>query len=96
MCAYFRVDKAINDSFLFQTKIKERIWQLRDFHFNNVFSAMLTLYTSATGEGWPRLVKERGGNQCFYMVFLHVRLNLSVSFKTSETKTTKLKRKLYY
>ena len=66
MCAYFPVDKAINDSFLFQTKIKERIWQLRDFHFNNVFSAMLTLYTSATGEGWPRLVEGEGES-----VFLH-------------------------
>ncbi|CAB4001908.1 voltage-dependent N-type calcium channel subunit alpha-1B-like isoform X1, partial [Paramuricea clavata] len=36
-----------------QVKVKERLWKLRDFHFNNVFHAMLTLYTSATGEGWP-------------------------------------------
>ncbi len=39
-----------------QVTVKDRLWKLRDFHFNNVFSAMLTLYTSATGEGWPRLV----------------------------------------
>eukprot|EP00794_Sanderia_malayensis_P016019 gene16019-17636_t len=33
--------------------VKTRIWKPYDFHFDNVFEAMLTLYTSSTGEGWP-------------------------------------------
>ena len=40
--------------FYFLLQMKPRESKLRNFHFNDVFSAMLTLYTSATGEGWPR------------------------------------------
>ncbi|KAK3737051.1 hypothetical protein QZH41_016673, partial [Actinostola sp. cb2023] len=34
-------------------KVISREWKTRVFNFDNVFNAMLTLYTSSTGEGWP-------------------------------------------
>eukprot|EP00795_Rhopilema_esculentum_P010180 gene10180-18850_t len=33
--------------------VKKREWKHYDFHFDNVFHAMITLYASSTGEGWP-------------------------------------------
>ena len=30
-----------------------RRWELQDFHYDNVFVAMLTLFAVQTGEGWP-------------------------------------------
>lgn len=34
-------------------QIKERSWGGQDYNFDNVFNAMLSLFTSSTGEGWP-------------------------------------------
>lgn len=31
-----------------------RKWKLRDFYYDNVFVAMLTLFAVQTGEGWPQ------------------------------------------
>ncbi|VDP56566.1 unnamed protein product [Schistosoma margrebowiei] len=33
--------------------VKARVWSSRDFHYDNVITAMLTLFTVTTGEGWP-------------------------------------------
>lgn len=34
-------------------EVKNRTWSTRPLNFDNVAIAMLTLYTSSTGEGWP-------------------------------------------
>ena len=34
-----------------------RTWDTYPLNFDNVFKAMLTLYTSSTGEGWPRYIE---------------------------------------
>ncbi|NXO97580.1 CAC1S protein, partial [Certhia brachydactyla] len=39
-----------------QIEVQERIWLHSDFHFNNVFSAMMSLFTVSTFEGWPELL----------------------------------------
>ena len=33
--------------------VKNREWLRHDFHYDNLFEAMLTLFTVTTGEGWP-------------------------------------------
>lgn len=33
--------------------IDKRVWDKRDFHYDNVAAAMLTLFAVQTGEGWP-------------------------------------------
>ncbi|KAK9404409.1 voltage-dependent L-type calcium channel subunit alpha-1S [Crotalus adamanteus] len=35
---------------------KERIWLHNEFHFDNVLSAMMSLFTVSTFEGWPQLL----------------------------------------
>ncbi|CAL8106991.1 unnamed protein product [Calicophoron daubneyi] len=37
--------------------MRSRVWRIRDFHYDNVMSAMLTLFTVTTGEGWPTVLK---------------------------------------
>ncbi|XP_065603601.1 voltage-dependent L-type calcium channel subunit alpha-1S isoform X2 [Cyrtonyx montezumae] len=39
-----------------QIELKERVWFHNAFHFNNVFSAMMSLFTVSTFEGWPELL----------------------------------------
>ncbi|NXD29804.1 CAC1S protein, partial [Spelaeornis formosus] len=39
-----------------QIEVQQRIWLHSDFHFNNVFSAMMSLFTVSTFEGWPELL----------------------------------------
>uniref|UniRef100_A0A8C0VGH1 Voltage-dependent L-type calcium channel subunit alpha n=1 Tax=Cyanistes caeruleus TaxID=156563 RepID=A0A8C0VGH1_CYACU len=39
-----------------QIEVQERVWLHSDFHFNNVFSAMMSLFTVSTFEGWPELL----------------------------------------
>lgn len=34
-----------------------REWAVMDFNFNNVFNAMISLFTSSTGEGWPAVMQ---------------------------------------
>eukprot|EP00794_Sanderia_malayensis_P016877 gene16877-18582_t len=38
-------------------KIVPRIWKNYDFNFDKVSNAMLTLFSSATGEGWPQVMQ---------------------------------------
>lgn len=33
--------------------VEERKWKPKDFHFDDVLNAMLTLFTVSTFEGWP-------------------------------------------
>uniref|UniRef100_A0A8D2JGV0 Voltage-dependent L-type calcium channel subunit alpha n=1 Tax=Varanus komodoensis TaxID=61221 RepID=A0A8D2JGV0_VARKO len=39
-----------------QVEEHERMWIHNDFHFDNVFSAMMSLFTASTFEGWPQLL----------------------------------------
>jgi len=38
------------------TDVKPRRWERWDFHYDDVASAMLTLFAVQTGEGWPTYV----------------------------------------
>ncbi|XP_027058824.1 voltage-dependent N-type calcium channel subunit alpha-1B-like [Pocillopora damicornis] len=38
-------------------EVKDRTWELQDYNFDNVINAMLALFTSSTGEGWPALMQ---------------------------------------
>ncbi|KAJ7339584.1 hypothetical protein OS493_005987 [Desmophyllum pertusum] len=42
---------------LSKVEIKDRAWEGQDYNFDNVFNAMLALFTSSTGEGWPALMQ---------------------------------------
>lgn len=33
---------------------EKRRWMTQSFHYNNVATAMLTLFAVQTGEGWPQ------------------------------------------
>ena len=37
--------------------MEKRLWLQADFHYDNLISAMLTLFTVTTGEGWPLLLR---------------------------------------
>ncbi|XP_070176328.1 voltage-dependent calcium channel type A subunit alpha-1-like [Littorina saxatilis] len=37
--------------------VKDRMWLRQDFHYDDIFNAMLTLFTVTTGEGWPNVLK---------------------------------------
>ena len=39
--------------------VDERRWQNNDFNFDDVGSAMLTLFTVSTFEGWPKNVSNQ-------------------------------------
>ncbi|NXT00428.1 CAC1S protein, partial [Jacana jacana] len=39
-----------------QIELQKRVWLHSSFHFNNVFSAMMSLFTVSTFEGWPELL----------------------------------------
>ncbi|KAH0618760.1 hypothetical protein JD844_018219 [Phrynosoma platyrhinos] len=39
-----------------QVVVEERMWLHNEFHFDNVFSAMMSLFTVSTFEGWPKLL----------------------------------------
>ncbi|XP_060087546.1 LOW QUALITY PROTEIN: voltage-dependent L-type calcium channel subunit alpha-1S [Heteronotia binoei] len=39
-----------------QIILRERIWSHNEFHFDNVLSAMMSLFTVSTFEGWPKLL----------------------------------------
>ncbi|NWS77411.1 CAC1S protein, partial [Crotophaga sulcirostris] len=39
-----------------QIELQKRVWFHSSFHFNNVFSAMMSLFTVSTFEGWPQLL----------------------------------------
>ncbi|CAG7728468.1 unnamed protein product, partial [Allacma fusca] len=37
--------------------VEQRKWDTQDFHYDNVFMAMLTLFAVQTGEGWPQVLQ---------------------------------------
>lgn len=37
-----------------QIELRPRQWMHNDFHFDNVLSAMMSLFTVSTFEGWPQ------------------------------------------
>lgn len=37
-----------------QMELRPRQWIHSDFHFDNVLSAMMSLFTVSTFEGWPQ------------------------------------------
>nr|XP_004661607.2 voltage-dependent L-type calcium channel subunit alpha-1S [Jaculus jaculus] len=39
-----------------QIELRRRQWTHNDFHFDNVLSAMMSLFTVSTFEGWPQLL----------------------------------------
>ncbi|XP_064327866.1 voltage-dependent L-type calcium channel subunit alpha-1S-like isoform X3 [Phalacrocorax carbo] len=39
-----------------QIELQKRVWLHSNFHFDNVFSAMMSLFTVSTFEGWPELL----------------------------------------
>lgn len=43
--------KLVNDIYI--PVLATRNWDKRDFDYDNVASAMLTLFAVQTGEGWP-------------------------------------------
>lgn len=47
--SYFVFD---NDEML--PREERRIWDNQNFHYDNVATAMLTLFAVQTGEGWPQ------------------------------------------
>ncbi|KAG6457067.1 hypothetical protein O3G_MSEX010098 [Manduca sexta] len=38
-------------------KLQKRTWTTQSFHYDNVASAMLTLFAVQTGEGWPQVLQ---------------------------------------
>ncbi|XP_075051737.1 voltage-dependent L-type calcium channel subunit alpha-1S [Mixophyes fleayi] len=50
---YFIVEKDDDPT---QLQLKPRIWTHSDFHFDNVLSGMMSLFTISTFEGWPQLL----------------------------------------
>ncbi|GBP83736.1 Voltage-dependent calcium channel type A subunit alpha-1 [Eumeta japonica] len=38
-------------------RIEKRLWATQDFHYDNVATAMLTLFAVQTGEGWPQVLQ---------------------------------------
>ena len=39
-----------------EPSIEVRTWQVRDWNFDDIGNAMVTLFTSSTGEGWPSVM----------------------------------------
>ncbi|XP_053201741.1 voltage-dependent calcium channel type A subunit alpha-1-like isoform X3 [Panonychus citri] len=37
--------------------VEKRVWERRNFHYDNVMAAMLTLFAVQTGEGWPGILQ---------------------------------------
>lgn len=37
--------------------VEKRTWEKRNFHYDNVMAAMLTLFAVQTGEGWPAILQ---------------------------------------
>nr|XP_006819159.1 PREDICTED: voltage-dependent P/Q-type calcium channel subunit alpha-1A-like [Saccoglossus kowalevskii] len=39
------------------TDVEDRRWEKRDFNYDNVMNAMMTLFVVSTGEGWPQILQ---------------------------------------
>ncbi|XP_069595187.1 voltage-dependent L-type calcium channel subunit alpha-1S isoform X2 [Ranitomeya imitator] len=53
-CRGYYIDA--DDSDPTQLQLKSRMWMHSDFHFDNVLSGMMSLFTISTFEGWPQLL----------------------------------------
>ena len=49
--------------------VKARRWERWDFHYDDVASAMLTLFAVQTGEGWPTYVHGTITIMLFHLFF---------------------------
>lgn len=58
-----------------EVKAQKREWKLRDFHYDNVAWALLTLFTVSTGEGWPEWVQLENAQTRGLIVLLRQALN---------------------
>ncbi|PFX33508.1 Voltage-dependent calcium channel type A subunit alpha-1 [Stylophora pistillata] len=53
--SYFKYNLGLNSNIdLEKFKVTQRNWTKHKFHFDNVPNAMLALFSSSTGEGWPQ------------------------------------------
>ena len=50
------VGNFINYDSKYQIEVSAREWKRKDFHYDNVFHAFLTLFVISTGEGWPNVL----------------------------------------
>lgn len=60
----FVKEECQGDYLVYQTRdhlappdVSRRTWMRREFHYDNVMAAMLTLFTVQTGEGWPSILQ---------------------------------------
>jgi hypothetical protein len=53
LCLYFRGQFFSYEDGSETPSVQDRVWGRRDFHYDNIVHAMLTLFTVTTGEGWP-------------------------------------------
>jgi len=60
-----------------QVYVSERKWEKREFHYDNVAAAMLTLFAVQTGEGWPEWA---------HLVFILIKKNILISFTNNRFK----------
>lgn len=52
-CVYNRGSYFVYDPGETIPRAEKRQWMIQSFHYNNVASAMLTLFAVQTTEGWP-------------------------------------------
>ncbi|XP_066456419.1 voltage-dependent L-type calcium channel subunit alpha-1S [Eleutherodactylus coqui] len=53
-CRGYYIDSKDGD--LTRLQLKPRLWMHSEFHFDNVLSGMMSLFTISTFEGWPQLL----------------------------------------
>ena len=51
---FYRGTYFVFDSDEMLPRQEQRIWDTQHFHYDNVATAMLTLFAVQTGEGWPQ------------------------------------------
>lgn len=54
VCHFSRGSFFVFDSDELLPRKEARIWSTQSFHYDNVATAMLTLFAVQTGEGWPQ------------------------------------------
>lgn len=74
--------------------VEKRVWERRNFHYDNVMAAMLTLFAVQTGEGWPGYVSNRENNKSHLMIWnvkiQMNRINFSLLFFITKQNFAKL------
>lgn len=54
--SHFRGEFFVYENGAKTPSVQPREWKRWQFHYDNVFHAVLTLFTVQTGEGWPAYV----------------------------------------